>query len=224
MAWRLQPGGHDRIDSLITVACHEDLTATDLVGRYLLSGDETVWMDGPLTRAVRCGAYLLPRRGRRGPQGHHRGDPLAHRPSPDAADREDGGAPRGAPRLPARHLLQPRLPERAEGPEAVDPPALRQPRVRLPGVDIEARSSRTRAASTPSSPGGWPRIGEKVRNLREHGFEEGVSTRLLVYAAQLAVQRHRATTGLRRGHRAGGHRRRRRAAGGRRRSSTSLLP
>ena len=41
---------------LITVACHEDLTATDLVGRYLLAGDETVWIDGPLTRAVRSGA------------------------------------------------------------------------------------------------------------------------------------------------------------------------
>src|SRR5271155_5246687 len=41
---------------LITVACHEDLSATDLVGRYLLAGDETVWMDGPLTRAVRTGA------------------------------------------------------------------------------------------------------------------------------------------------------------------------
>ncbi|MEK9720711.1 MAG: AAA family ATPase, partial [Quisquiliibacterium sp.] len=35
---------------------HEDLTATDLVGRHLLVGDETVWIDGPLTRAVRSGA------------------------------------------------------------------------------------------------------------------------------------------------------------------------
>ncbi|MGB5159295.1 CbbQ/NirQ/NorQ/GpvN family protein [Desulfobacterium sp. N47] len=41
---------------LITVACHEDLFATDLVGRFLLKNDETVWMDGPLTRAVRMGA------------------------------------------------------------------------------------------------------------------------------------------------------------------------
>ena len=42
--------------SLVTVPCHEDLTAADLVGRYLLSGGETVWLDGPLTRAVRQGA------------------------------------------------------------------------------------------------------------------------------------------------------------------------
>ena len=49
MAWRLgRP--------LITVACHEDLSATDLVGRFLLEGEETVWHDGPLTAAVRGGA------------------------------------------------------------------------------------------------------------------------------------------------------------------------
>ncbi len=48
MAWRLQR-------SLITVACHDDLTASDLVGRYLIVGGETSWVDGPLTRAVRIG-------------------------------------------------------------------------------------------------------------------------------------------------------------------------
>jgi nitric oxide reductase NorQ protein len=41
---------------LITVACHEDLFASDLLGRYLLKKDETVWVDGPLTTAVRTGA------------------------------------------------------------------------------------------------------------------------------------------------------------------------
>ncbi|MBF0371042.1 MAG: CbbQ/NirQ/NorQ/GpvN family protein [Magnetococcales bacterium] len=48
MAWRLKR-------PLITVSCHEDMTATDLVGRYLVVGGETVWQDGPLTRAVRHG-------------------------------------------------------------------------------------------------------------------------------------------------------------------------
>lgn len=47
---------HELGRPLITVACHDDLTAADLVGRYLLRGDETVWVDGPLTRAVREGA------------------------------------------------------------------------------------------------------------------------------------------------------------------------
>ena len=40
---------------LVTIACHEDLTGSDLVGRYLLEGDQTVWLDGPLTRAVKAG-------------------------------------------------------------------------------------------------------------------------------------------------------------------------
>lgn len=48
MAWRLgRP--------LVTVACHEDMTASDLVGRFLLDADGTVWHDGPLTQAVRHG-------------------------------------------------------------------------------------------------------------------------------------------------------------------------
>ena len=49
MAWQLQR-------PLITVACHEDMTAADLSGRYLLTADGTVWQDGPLTTAVRHGA------------------------------------------------------------------------------------------------------------------------------------------------------------------------
>ena len=49
MAWRLGK-------ALITVACHEDMTGSDLVGRYLLDADSTRWHDGPLTLAVRDGA------------------------------------------------------------------------------------------------------------------------------------------------------------------------
>jgi nitric oxide reductase NorQ protein len=49
MAWKLAR-------PLVTVACHDDLTSADLVGRYLLAGEETVWLDGPLTAAARAGA------------------------------------------------------------------------------------------------------------------------------------------------------------------------
>jgi nitric oxide reductase NorQ protein len=48
MAWRLRLG-------LYTVACHDDLTSSDLIGRFLIKGRETVWVDGPLTKAVRNG-------------------------------------------------------------------------------------------------------------------------------------------------------------------------
>ncbi len=47
---------HDLGRPLITVACHDDLTTADLVGRFLLEGGDTKWVDGPLTRAVREGA------------------------------------------------------------------------------------------------------------------------------------------------------------------------
>jgi nitric oxide reductase NorQ protein len=43
---------------LVTVACHDDTSATDLLGRWLVRGGETVWQDGPVTRAVRQGAVL----------------------------------------------------------------------------------------------------------------------------------------------------------------------
>jgi nitric oxide reductase NorQ protein len=49
MAWRLgRP--------LVTVACHDDLSASDLTGRYIIRGNDTVWLDGPLTLAARAGA------------------------------------------------------------------------------------------------------------------------------------------------------------------------
>jgi nitric oxide reductase NorQ protein len=47
---------HELGRELITVGGHEDLTSADLVGRFLLKGGETTWVDGPLTRAVRAGA------------------------------------------------------------------------------------------------------------------------------------------------------------------------
>ncbi len=48
VAWKLKR-------PLITVSCHDDLTASDLVGRYLITNNETVWVDGPLAHAVRVG-------------------------------------------------------------------------------------------------------------------------------------------------------------------------
>ena len=42
---------------LITVSCHDDLTVSDLVGRYLVRGGETIWVDGPITRAVKVGGF-----------------------------------------------------------------------------------------------------------------------------------------------------------------------
>jgi len=52
MAWKLGK-------PLITVACNEDMTASDLVGRYLLDSNGTRWLDGPLTTAARIGAITF---------------------------------------------------------------------------------------------------------------------------------------------------------------------
>ncbi len=48
-----------RLDKkLITIACHEETSSTDLIGRYIIKGAETIWLDGPLTTAVKEGAII----------------------------------------------------------------------------------------------------------------------------------------------------------------------
>ena len=67
MAWRLgrplelDSESGDRALPIVTVACHEDLTASDLVGRYLLEGETTRWIDGPADPRRQGRRYLLPR-------------------------------------------------------------------------------------------------------------------------------------------------------------------
>lgn len=51
MAWKMDK-------EIITVACHEETSATDLIGRFILKGTEAVWQDGPLTKAVKSGAII----------------------------------------------------------------------------------------------------------------------------------------------------------------------
>ena len=117
---------------LFTVACHDDLSAADLIGRYLLRGGETEWVDGPLTRAVRDGGicYL-------DEVVEARKDvTVVLHPLTDDRRRlviDRTGEELAAPRLlHARRQLQPRLPVDPEEAEALDPPALRLDRLRLP--------------------------------------------------------------------------------------------
>ena len=173
---------------LITVACHEDLTGTDLVGRYLLSGDETVWMDGPLTRAVREGAicYL---------------DEIVEA-------RKDTTVLIHALTDYRRMLPVEKLGETLvahpdfllvisynPGYQSVLKdlkPSTRQRFVSLafdyPDVERETRIVAHESGIDEASAERLSVVGERVRNLREHGFEEGVSTRLLIYAAKLIAR------------------------------------
>ena len=191
MAWRLfrQADSPRRAleTPLITVACHEDLTATDLVGRYLLSGDATVWMDGPLTRAVRSGAIC------------YLDEVVEARKDTTVVIHSLTDHRRVLPIEKTGELLDAHrdcllVISYNPGYQSVQKdlkPSTRQRFVSLefdyPAVGVEATIIAHESGVDADLAQRLAMIGDKVRNLREHGFEEGVSTRLLVYAAQLVV-------------------------------------
>ena len=178
MAWRLgRP--------LITVAFHEDLSATDLVGRFLLEGEETIWHDGPLTAAVRGGAicYL-------DEVVEARKDTVVIiHPLTDDRRRlpiEKRGTILDAP--PDFMLVVSYNP----GYQSILKDLKQSTRQRFVALEFDYPPAELEAEIV-AREGGVPLqaardlvlIGQKVRNLRGHGLEEGVSTRLLIYAAQL---------------------------------------
>lgn len=191
MAWRLYrhaSSNRRKLDTpLLTVACHEDLTATDLVGRYLLSGDETVWMDGPLTRAVRSGAIcyldeIVEARKDTTVVVHSLTDHRRVLPIEKTGELLDAH--------PDFLLVISYNPGYQSVLKDLKP-STRQRFVSLefnyPSVTVEANIIAHESGADAGFSERLALIGEKVRNLREHGFEEGVSTRLLVYAGQLAA-------------------------------------
>ncbi len=178
MAWRLQR-------PLITVSCHDDLTASDLVGRYLVKGGETVWVDGPLTRAVRVGGicYL-------DEIVEARKDTMVviH---PLADDR--------------RTLPMEKLGRLLEAPDdfclaiSYNPgyqsvlkdlkQSTRQRFVALefdyPGADLERKIVATESGIDSDLAGRLVKFALMTRNLKGSGLDEGASTRLLVHAGKL---------------------------------------
>ena len=173
---------------LVTIACHEDLTASDLVGRYLLEGDSTVWIDGPLSRAVKAGGicYL-----------------------DEIVEARKDTTVLIHPLTDHRRILP--VEKRGELLEAADGFLLilsynpgyqsalkdlkhstRQRFVSIefdyPPRDIEAEIVQHESGCTADDAMQLAMLGEKVRNLREHGLGEGASTRLLIYAGKLMSQ------------------------------------
>jgi nitric oxide reductase NorQ protein len=180
---------HLAVDNpLITVACHEDLSATDLVGRYLLSGDETVWIDGPLTRAVRTGAicYLDEIVEARKDTtviihaltDHRRILPIEKRSTILEAHEN--------------FLLVLSYNPGYQSVLKDLKPSTRQRFVSLafdyPPADYETQIIAHESGVDTDIAADLAALGTKVRHLRQHGFEEGVSTRLLVYAGQLIAR------------------------------------
>ena len=173
---------------LITVACHEDLTGSDLVGRYLLKGEETIWVDGPLARAVKNGAicYLDEIVEARKdttvlihPLADHRrilpvekkGQILEAHKNFLLVISYNPGYQSVLKNL--KHSTR----QRFVAIEFQYPPRELEAEIiaHESGVDVDVAEDLAKLA-------------EKVRNLRDQGLEEGVSTRLLVYAGQLIVQ------------------------------------
>ncbi|MDQ3010004.1 MAG: CbbQ/NirQ/NorQ/GpvN family protein [Acidobacteriota bacterium] len=173
---------------LVTVACHEDLSATDLVGRFLIEGDETVWHDGPLTTAVRHGAicYL-------DEIVEARKDTivLIH---PLTDDRRILPVEKLGKLLTAPDDFMLVI-SYNPGYQSVLKDLKQSTRQRFlslefdyPPAEAEARIVAHEGGINESTARDLVKIGEKVRNLKGHGLEEGVSTRLLVYAAQMIAR------------------------------------
>jgi nitric oxide reductase NorQ protein len=178
MAWRLgRP--------LITVACHEDLFASDLLGRYLLVNDETVWMDGPLTRAVRMGAicYLdevVEARKDTTVLIH----PLTDNRRTLSIDKK-GEVLRAHPDFLLVISYNP-------GYQSVMKDLKQSTRQRFASLDFsyptparEAEIVAAEGAVDPETADRLVTLAGKIRSLREHGLQEGAGTRLLIYAARL---------------------------------------
>jgi len=197
MAWRIfrtQERTQERTRSdqageieipLITVSCHEDLTATDMVGRFLLQGDSTLWSDGPLTRAVRTGALcyldeIVEARKDTTVLIHSLTDHRRMLPIEKTGE------------LVSAHPDFLLIISYNPGYQSVLKdlkPSTRQRFVSLtfdyPDPEREAAIIAHESSVEPALAERLAVIGAKVRNLREHGFEEGVSTRLLIYTGQL---------------------------------------
>ena len=170
---------------LVTVACHEDLTASDLVGRYLLEGEKTTWIDGPLTRAVKAwGICYLD----------------------EIVEARKDTTVLIHPLTDHRRILpidkRGQLIEAGEGfllvisynpgYQSVLKNIKHSTRQRFiaiefnyPPRDAETRIIQHESGISEAIASQLSKLGEKVRNLKEHGLDEGASTRLLIYAGRL---------------------------------------
>jgi nitric oxide reductase NorQ protein len=181
MAWKLgRP--------LITVACNEDMTASDLIGRFLLDVNGTRWQDGPLTTAARIGAICYLDEVVEARQDttvvihpltdHRRTLPLDKKGELVNAH-------------PDFHLVISYNP----GYQSLMKDLKQSTKQRFgaldfsyPAADIETRVVQHETGIDEAMAGKLVQIAHRARNLKGHGLDEGISTRLLVYAGQLIAK------------------------------------
>jgi nitric oxide reductase NorQ protein len=181
MAWKLEK-------PLITVACNEDMTASDLVGRYLLDANGTRWLDGPLTTAARIGAICYLDEIVEARQDttvvihpltdHRRNLPLDKKGELIAAH-------------PDFQLVISYNP----GYQSLMKDLKQSTKQRFVGMDFDYPDSALETqiivketGLNDDSAAKLVKIAHSARHLKGHGLAEGISTRLLVYAANLIQQ------------------------------------
>jgi nitric oxide reductase NorQ protein len=170
---------------LVTVSCHEDLTAADLVGRFLFREEETQWQDGPLTLAVRYGGicYLDEI-----VEARKDTTVLIHSLTDDRRILyldKTGEVIRAHPDFMMILSYNP-------GYQSIVKDLKQSTKQRFasltfghPPLEVEARIIRTESGLDEEDSARLAELGVKIRELKGFGLEEGVSSRLLVYVGRL---------------------------------------
>jgi nitric oxide reductase NorQ protein len=181
MAWKLQR-------PLITVACNEDMTASDLVGRYLLDADGTRWQDGPLSIAARIGAICYLDEVVEARQDttvvihpltdHRRTLPLEKKGELIQAHPDFQLVISYNPGY--QNLMKDLKQSTKQRFAALD--------FAYPEEEVEAEIVAHETGVDKSTAGKLVQIAHRARNLKGHGLDEGISTRLLVYAGNLIAK------------------------------------
>ncbi|MCP4188760.1 MAG: CbbQ/NirQ/NorQ/GpvN family protein [Gammaproteobacteria bacterium] len=178
MAWKLQK-------PLITIACNEDMTASDLVGRFLLDINGTKWQDGPLTVAARIGAIcyldeIVEARQDTTVVIHPLTDHRRQLPLEKKGE------------LVNAHKDFQIVISYNPGYQSLMKDLKQSTKQRFGGMDFDYPDGEVEVEIVAHEGGVEKALAEKLvrvahrsRNLKGHGLDEGMSTRLLVYAAQL---------------------------------------
>jgi len=178
MAWKLGK-------PIISVACNEDMTASDLVGRYLLDANGTRWLDGPLTTAARIGAICYLDEVVEARQDttvvihpltdHRRTLPLDKK----------GELVEAHPDFQLVISYNPGYQNMMKDLKQSTKQRFAAFEFDYPSMDVETRIVAKETGIDEGLAAQLVKIGEAARNLKGHGLDEGISTRLLVYAATL---------------------------------------
>ena len=178
MAWKLQK-------PLITVACNEDMTASDLVGRFLLDKDGTKWQDGPLATAARMGAIC------------YLDEVVEARQDTTVVIHPLTDHRRTLPLDKKGELIEAHTDFQLvisynPGYQSLMKDLKQSTKQRFGGLDFGYPTEETEISIVSKESGvdtgtaeKLVQIAHRARNLKGHGLDEGISTRLLVYAGHL---------------------------------------